>query len=122
MHPSVYLYGRGRNNLSNSNKIRSAEMAEKLFWAVFEHLGQLSPRFVSGKAGKRFAKSDRRGRSQEQCLERIHSLGHAGDRKGTPLTIHLLAMVTSNSSSIMQQSLGEGTDVTGDDPLCAKQM
>src|SRR3974390_505235 len=33
-----------RNNLSNSNKVRSSEMAEKLFWAVFEHLGNLSPR------------------------------------------------------------------------------
>jgi len=42
-----------RNNLSNSNKVRSAAMAEKLFWAVFEHLGNLSPRFVSGTAGKR---------------------------------------------------------------------
>ena len=49
-----------RNNLSNSNKVRSAEMAEKLFWAVFEHLGNLSPRFVSGKAGKRFARKFKR--------------------------------------------------------------
>ena len=49
-----------RNNLSNSNKVRPAEMAEKLFWAVFEHLGKLSPRFVSGKAGKRFARKFRR--------------------------------------------------------------
>src|SRR6266571_4374035 len=49
-----------RNNLSHSNKVRSAEMAEKLFWSVFEHLGQLSPRFVSGKAGKRFARKFKR--------------------------------------------------------------
>jgi hypothetical protein len=49
-----------RNNLSNSNKVRTAEMAEKLFWAVFEHLGNLSPRFVSGKAGKRFARKFKR--------------------------------------------------------------
>ena len=49
-----------RNNLSNCNKVRSAEMAEKLFWAVFEHLGDLSPRFVSGKAGKRFARKFKR--------------------------------------------------------------
>jgi len=40
-----------RNNLSNANKVRPAEMAEKLFWAVFEHLGKLSPDFSSGKAG-----------------------------------------------------------------------
>lgn len=49
-----------RNNLSHSNKVRSAEMAEKLFWAVFEHLGDLSPRFLSGKAGKRFARRFKR--------------------------------------------------------------
>lgn len=49
-----------RNNLSHSSKVRPATMAEKLFWAVFEHLGNLSPRFVSGKAGKRFARKFRR--------------------------------------------------------------
>ena len=49
-----------RNNLSNSNKVRPAEMAEKLFWSVFEHLSNLSPRFVSGKAGKRFARKFKR--------------------------------------------------------------
>ena len=49
-----------RNNLSHSNKVRSSEMAEKLFWAVFEHLGKLSPRFVSGQAGKRFARKFKR--------------------------------------------------------------
>jgi hypothetical protein len=49
-----------RNNLSHADKVRSAEMAEKLFWAVFEHLGDLSPRFVSGKSGKRFARKFKR--------------------------------------------------------------
>jgi hypothetical protein len=49
-----------RNNLSHSNKVPPAQMAEKLFWAVFEHLGHLSPRFVSGKAGKRFARKFKR--------------------------------------------------------------
>jgi len=49
-----------RNNLSNSNKVRPAQMAEKLFWAVFEYLGDLSPRFVSGRAGKRFARKFKR--------------------------------------------------------------
>ncbi|HXT11817.1 MAG TPA: IS4 family transposase [Candidatus Angelobacter sp.] len=49
-----------RNNLSNSNKVRPAELAEQLFWAVFEHLGKLSPRFVSGKAGNRFARKFKR--------------------------------------------------------------
>src|SRR5207247_6883386 len=43
-----------RNNLSHANKVRPAAMAEKLFWAVFEYLGNLSPRFISGRAGKRF--------------------------------------------------------------------
>jgi hypothetical protein len=49
-----------RNNLSHANKVRPAQMAEKLFWAVFEHLGNLSPGFVSGRAGKRFARKFRR--------------------------------------------------------------
>src|ERR1035437_1205083 len=38
-----------RNNLSHAGKVRPAEMAEELFWAVLAHLGDLSPRFVSGK-------------------------------------------------------------------------
>ena len=49
-----------RNNLSHANKVRSADMAEKLFWAVFDHLGKLSPDFVSGCAGKRFARRFKR--------------------------------------------------------------
>jgi hypothetical protein len=49
-----------RNNLSHANKVRPAEMAEKLFWAVFEHLGRLSPQFISGRAGKRFARRFKR--------------------------------------------------------------
>ena len=49
-----------RNNLSNANKRRPAEMAEKLFWAVLKHLGDQSPEFVSGKAGKRFIRQFKR--------------------------------------------------------------
>jgi IS4 transposase len=49
-----------RNNLSHANKVRPAEMAEQLFWAVFKHLGDLSPRFVSGSGGKRFARKFKR--------------------------------------------------------------
>lgn len=49
-----------RNNLSNANKVRPSEMAEKLFWAVFEHLGSLSPNFISGKAGGRLARRFKR--------------------------------------------------------------
>jgi len=45
-----------RNNLSHADKVRPAEMAEKLFWAVFEHLGQLSHVSVSGAGRKRFAR------------------------------------------------------------------
>lgn len=45
-----------RNNLSHANRVRDAQMAEDLFWAVLDHLGKLSPRFVSGKAGKRWAR------------------------------------------------------------------
>src|SRR5208337_2981488 len=49
-----------RNNLSHANKVRDPIMAEKLFWAVFEHLGNISPRFVSGKSAKRFARRFKR--------------------------------------------------------------
>ena len=49
-----------RNTLSHANKVRPAQMAEQLFWAVLEHLGNLSPRFVSGPAGKRFARKFKR--------------------------------------------------------------
>jgi hypothetical protein len=49
-----------RNTLSHANQVRSAEMAEKLFWAVYEHLGQLSPRFIGGQTGQRFARKFKR--------------------------------------------------------------
>src|SRR5271170_4201069 len=49
-----------RNTLSHANKVRPAAMAEQLFWAVLEHLGNRSPDFVSGKAGKRFARKFKR--------------------------------------------------------------
>ena len=49
-----------RNNLSHADKVRPAQMAEDLFWAVFQHLSDLSPRFVSGQAGKRFARRFKR--------------------------------------------------------------
>jgi hypothetical protein len=49
-----------RNTLSHANKVRPAAMAEGLFWAVLEHLGQRSPEFISGKAGKRFARKFKR--------------------------------------------------------------
>jgi hypothetical protein len=49
-----------RNNLSHANKVRDAVMAERLFWEVYAYLGDLSPRFVSGKAAKRFARRFKR--------------------------------------------------------------
>jgi hypothetical protein len=49
-----------RNNFSHANKVRDAAMGEKLFWAMYEHLGNLSPQFVSGKAAKRFARKFKR--------------------------------------------------------------
>jgi hypothetical protein len=39
-----------RNGLSHANKVRPAEMAEKLFWSVLDSLGQTSPGFIRGKA------------------------------------------------------------------------
>jgi hypothetical protein len=44
-----------RNHLAHADKVRPAERAEKLFWAGLEHLGELSPGFVSGHGRKRFA-------------------------------------------------------------------
>lgn len=41
-----------RNTLSNANKNRSADFAEKLFWSVLGHLQQVQPGFVAGRKGK----------------------------------------------------------------------
>jgi hypothetical protein len=41
-----------RNTLSNANKTRSADFAEKLFWAVLGHLQQVHPDFAAGRKGK----------------------------------------------------------------------
>jgi hypothetical protein len=49
-----------RNNLSHANKTRSAELPEKLFWSALDHLGNISPEFLSGKAGKHFARRFKR--------------------------------------------------------------
>src|SRR6266705_1669396 len=38
-----------RNGSSNANSQRPAEMAEQLFWAVLEHLGQQSAGFGAGR-------------------------------------------------------------------------
>jgi len=52
--------GPTRNNLSHANKVRDAAMAEQLFWAELQYLGDLTPGFVSGKAGKRFLRRFKR--------------------------------------------------------------
>ena len=49
-----------RNNLSHANKVRDAAMAEQLFWGVLEHLGDLTPGFVSGRASKQFLRRFKR--------------------------------------------------------------
>ena len=38
-----------RNGFSNANRQRSADMAEKLFWSVLEHLKTQSPGFAAGR-------------------------------------------------------------------------
>ena len=38
--------------LSNANKERNAEFAEKLFWSVLGHLQHASPDFAAGRKGK----------------------------------------------------------------------
>src|SRR6201981_1025396 len=49
-----------RNNLSHANKHREAALAERLFWAVLEHLKKLSPGFAAGRRGKGLARRFRR--------------------------------------------------------------
>jgi len=49
-----------RNNLSHANKVRDAAMAETLFWEELKYLGDLSPGFVSGRAGKKFLRKFKR--------------------------------------------------------------
>ena len=49
-----------RSNLSRANKNRSADLPEKLFWSTLDHLGTISPQFLCGKAGKRFARRFKR--------------------------------------------------------------
>ena len=39
-----------RNGLSHANRKRPADMAQKLFWSVLEHLKTQSPGFAAGKA------------------------------------------------------------------------
>jgi hypothetical protein len=38
-----------RNGLSHANKVRPAQMAEQLFWKMFDHLGSLAPEFTGGR-------------------------------------------------------------------------
>src|ERR1700751_6161543 len=49
-----------RNNLSHANKRRDAALAERLFWAVLDHLQKLSPGFGIGRRGKGLARRFRR--------------------------------------------------------------
>src|ERR1700680_4165098 len=49
------------NNLSHANKRRDAALAERLFWAMLEHLQKLSPGFGTGRRGKGLAPCFRRG-------------------------------------------------------------
>ena len=41
-----------KNGLSNANKTRDADFAEKLFWSVLCHLQHASPGFAAGRRGK----------------------------------------------------------------------
>jgi len=54
MHGSALSTIRGatppsRNNLSHANKVRSADMAEALYWAMVQHLETISPNFGKGR-------------------------------------------------------------------------
>jgi hypothetical protein len=41
-----------KNGLSNANKERNAEVAEKLFWSVLGHFQHAGPDFAAGRKGK----------------------------------------------------------------------
>jgi len=41
-----------KNGLSNANKDRNSEFAQKLFWSVLAHLQHASPDFAAGRKGK----------------------------------------------------------------------
>lgn len=41
-----------KNTLSHANKVRAHTLAERLFWQMLEHLGEQSPGFVRGTAGR----------------------------------------------------------------------
>src|SRR6266436_2261998 len=61
--PWRHLVGSTYAQLAHSiglNDVRPAAMAEKLFWAVFEHVGQRSPNFLGGPGGGRFARKFKR--------------------------------------------------------------
>jgi len=45
-----------RNNLSHANRERDAALAEKLFWAVLEHLRGLHAGFAGGRQGRGLAR------------------------------------------------------------------
>lgn len=49
-----------RNGLSHANKSRNSDMAEALFWQVFEHLQGIYPEFGVGKKYKAFPKRFKR--------------------------------------------------------------
>jgi hypothetical protein len=49
-----------RNNLSHANKGRDASLAEKVFWAVLDHLQRLQPGFARGSRGRGIARRFRR--------------------------------------------------------------
>lgn len=49
-----------RNNLSNANRGRTAEFAEKLFWQTYAHWQQSCPGFASGRQAGRFIRRFRK--------------------------------------------------------------
>src|SRR5712671_1971414 len=55
-----------RNTLSHANARRDAGLAEKLFWSVLEHLGNLQPKFTGGKRQRVLRRRDPAARPQIQ--------------------------------------------------------
>ena len=50
-----------RNNLSNANRVRSAEFAQAMFWKTYEHCQRVYPGFEGGKGRRGFLKRFRCG-------------------------------------------------------------
>ena len=71
-----------RNNLSHANKQRDAALAERLFWAVLEHLQKLSPGFATGRRGKGLAPPEKKSEGAGEMFKFETSLVASEQNRG----------------------------------------